>query len=254
MPLLRVSQKHTCLNQKEFDSYVFNDEHKADWAEFWESMDGDLEKVLDFAEKAEIENPVDWVNNLHKFLFDFFSGNEKLLKKAGKKSFKDFLAQVAENHINDPKEKYWYFKKGLKIQDFIRVMEYAACFEKPTEAVRYINARTPDYGAKLYSEWLLSKAINKKELVSVASELNKKAYKLEEEITGKSIFDAVKTDGTTKISHSRFPNSELTIVGVHKAPLKISASGDTEDRSYLIIQDEKGKTGYIFDPWNVEIV
>ena len=254
MPLLRVSQKHTCFELKEYNAYKFNDKQKPMWLEFWKEMGGDLDKILEFAEKSEVDNPVEWTNDLHKFLFDFFSGSEKLLKQAAKKDFSAFLAQVAENHINDPKEKYWYFKKGLKIRDFISVMENASIFDKPKEAVCYINARTPDYGAELYSEWLLSKAINKKDLVSVASDLNKKAYRLEEEITGRTILDTVKVDGSTKLKHSRFPNNELTVVGVHKAALKISANGDCEDKSYMVIKDEKGKTGYIFDPWNVKIV
>ena len=254
MPLLRVSQQHSCFELKDFNAYKFNDKQKPMWLEFWKEMDGDTDKLLDFAKNAEIDNPIDWVNTLHKFLFDFFSGSEKLLKQAAKKDFKAFLTQVAENHINDPKEKYWYFKKGLKIRDFIRVMENAACFEKADESVRYINARTPDYGAELYSEWLLSKAINKKELVSVASDLNKKAYRAEEKLTGRTILDVVKVDGSTKLTHMRFPGSVLTVVGVHRPPLKVAATNDTEDKSYMVIKDQHGKTGYIFDPWNVKIV
>lgn len=238
MPLLKIAQTHKCLNQPSYRLYTFAEEQKKNWYKFWEEMDGDMDKILEFAKKADVDNPEDWYEELHKFLFDLFAGDVKLIKKAAKSDFKGFLGQVAENHVNNPKEKYWYYGKGLKPNDFIRVVEYAAQFEDPVRAISYINARTPEYGAKLYSEWLLSKVINKKELVTVASNMNKEAYKIEAAISG-SIFDRLAVDD--KIKHLRFANEEFKVLNVNK-----------EDE-FIVVEDENGKEGYVFDYWNVEV-
>lgn len=256
MPLLKVAQSHSCLNQPVRNFYIFSPTHKAGWLKFWEEMDGDQDKILDFAKKAEIDNPKEWYEELHRFLFDFFAGNDKLLKSAAKKKFSDFLAQVAENHINDPKDKYWYFGKGLNPNEFIRVMEYAAEFSKPEEAIIYINARTPDYGAELYSEWLLSKTLNKNEFVSLASNLNKKAYLLENEVLGKDHFLRIKIG--SKISHAKFPGEEFTVKEVKRSVHRVRRNKQIVARLVpgtlqIIVEDEKGKVGHILDPWNISI-
>lgn len=205
---------------------------------FWKEMDGDKEKILEFAEKSEIENPEDWYEELHRFLFDFFSGDDRLLKKAAKKTFGEFLKQLAENHVNNPKEKMWYFKKGLKPKDFIRVMQFAAEMSEPRQAISYINARTPDFGAELYSEYILSKTPGKKEIQSIASDLNKKAYMLEVQATKKTAFDIFAVGDV--VSHSLFPNDEFTVVAVDK------------ENEMLVLEDDKERESYVFDLWNLE--
>lgn len=238
MPLLKTSQTHKCLNQPPYRKYVFADEHKKDWMTFWKAMDGDRDKILDFAEKSEIQNPKDWYEELHRFLFDFFAGDDKLLKKAAKKTFGEFLAQVAENHVNAPKDKYWYFGKGLKPKDFIRVIEFAAAMADPSQAISYINARTPEYGAKLYSEYILSKTPGKKEIESIASDLNKKAFLKEKELTGLDTFDIFREGDTVR--HLRFANEEFKIVVADR------------EHEMLVLEDSNGREAYVFDPWNLE--
>lgn len=238
MPLLKIAQTHKCLNQPSYRLYTFAEEQKKNWYKFWEEMGGDRDKILDFAKKAEVDNPEDWYEELHRFLFDLFAGDIKLVKKAAKADFKGFLAQVAENHVNNPKDKYWYFGKGMKPTDFIRIVQYAAQFEDPVRSISYINARTPEYGVKLYNEWLLSKVINKNELVTIASNMNKEAYKLEAPIAG-SVFDRVAVED--KIKHLRFANEEFKVLEINK------------DDNFLVVEDKDGKEGYVFDYWNVEV-
>lgn len=238
MPLLRIAQTHKCLNQPSYRLYTFAEEQKKNWYKFWEEMGGDQEKIIDFAKKGEVDNPEDWYEELHRFLFDLFAGDVKLLKKAAKSDFRGFLAQVAENHVNNPKDKYWYYKKSIKPNDFIRVLEYGAQFEDPIRAISYVNARMPEYGVKLYNEWLLSKVINKNELVTIASNMNKEAYKIEEEISG-SVFTKIAIDD--KIKHFRFANEEFKVLDINK-----------EDE-FIVVEDGDGKEGYFFDYWNVEV-
>jgi len=181
MPLLAVGQRHSWVKQPPYNFYRFPDEHRGNWKTFWEEMDGDREKILAFAEKSDIECPCEWFESLHWFLFDIFSGDEKLMRKASKGGFGSFLAQVATNHINSPKEKEWYFLKGVTPENFIRVVETAAEIDDIRHCVAYVNARMKEFGSALYSEFLLSKVVEKKELKSIASELNKKAYALEKQ-------------------------------------------------------------------------
>ena len=238
MPLLRIAQSHSCLNQPPYCLYTFAEEQRKGWLEFWKDMEGDREKILDFAKKADVENPPEWFDSLHKFLFDFFSGDVKLLKNAAKKSFGEFLAQVAENHVNDPKPTDWYFLKGLRQRDFVRVLEYASMMPDPRGAIAYVNARTPEYGAKLYNEWLLSKTPQNKELKSIASDMNKKAYTLEKDATGKDILSELTEE--TKVKHSAFPRELFTAVGVDTA------------EGFVVVEDKNNKESYVFDIWNLE--
>lgn len=236
MPLLRVAQSHSSFNQPPYCFYTFAKEHYRGWMNFWKEMDGDREKILSFAKKGEVDNPEEWFDSLHHFLFDVFSGDYKLLKKAAKKTFGEFLAQVAENHVNDPKDRNWYFLKGLLKSDFIRVMEYAAEMPDVKQAVGYVNARTPEFGAKLYSEWLLSKTQHFKEMQTIASTMNKKAAEIEKGATGKTILSRLVAED--KIRHAGFPNEVFEVVCVHS--------------DFIVVEDRNNKEGYIFDTWNVE--
>jgi hypothetical protein len=220
--------------------YTFADEQKKGWLEFWKDMDGDRDKILDFAKKADVDNPEEWFNSLHKFLFDLFAGDVKLLRKAAKKSFGEFLAQVAENHVNDPKPTDWYYLKGLRQRDFVRVMEYASMMPDVRGAIAYVNARTPEYGAKLYNEWLLSKTPQNKELKSIASDMNKKAYEIEKEATGKD--GLLDLTAETKVKHAAFPGEVFTAVEVD------------DEEAFVVVEDKNEKENYVFDIWNLEIV
>jgi len=97
MPVLNA-QKHQWTKQPPYNFYHFPEEHRDGWEKFWESMDGDLDKVLKFAKTTGIECPNEWAESLHIFLFDIFAGNPKLLKKAAKENFKGFLGTVAKNY------------------------------------------------------------------------------------------------------------------------------------------------------------
>ena len=155
MPLLLKAQTHSNNRYDGYATYQFVPKHKPEWREFWEQMDGDKDKILEFAKNGGVERPEEWYQGLHKFLFDFFCGDEKILLTASEKDFNGFIAQVAENHINDPKEKWWYIDKGLNQDTFIRCLERAADIPGVSGAVSYLNARMRDFGAELYSEYLL---------------------------------------------------------------------------------------------------
>lgn len=253
MPLKINAFNHDCFDQPPRNLYSFSGEQKHAWSLFWEEMDGDLDKILKFAKDSGIENPEEWFESLHHFLFDVFSGNSKLLKKAAKKTFQEFLAQIAENHINDPKDKYWYFNKGLTKQKFIRMIEGAAEVVDLRQAISYLNSRVSnDFGSKVYSEYILSKTPQKKEIISIASEMNKKAWEIESSLSGKYVTVNI----SDKIKHFCFPKEEFTVTGMHRSTAKIKISGETEHieplQTCLIVKDSKGKVGYIFDLWNVE--
>jgi hypothetical protein len=238
MPLLKVSQTRDYFNPKPNCSYNFAKEQTGNWITFWEEMDGDINKILEFAKESGIDNPQDWFDELHRFLFDVFSGNDKLLKKASKGQFKDFLAQVAENHVKNPKDLDWYYLKGTNPKEFIRVVEFASSFTDQKQAVAYINARVPEFGAKLFSEYILSKAPHKNEIVSIASKMNKEAYEIEKKISGKDIFDSIKVG--SKIKHSKCGEEIFEVIAI-----------DTQNEMF-IVQDSREKEHYFFDVWNVK--
>lgn len=241
MPLLRVSQTHTCLNQPPRCLYEFAEEHRKGWCSFWKALDGDLDKILDFAKKAEVANPEEWYSELHRFLFDVFSGDYRLLKKAAKADFGGFISQIAENHVNDPKEDNWYFLKGLTYNKFLAMLEYAANIPVPHDAIANINSHVPGFGAKLYSEFLLSKTKHKSEIKSIASEINKKAYDLEKGLTGKTFFDNI-PNKEFKVKYAGCPNEILNVVAVDK------------ENEFIIVEDSDKNEGFIFGVWDVEII
>jgi hypothetical protein len=214
MPLLRVSA-HPIPTA---GSYKFCKQHKELWNEFWEEMDGDMDKILDFAEKAGVDDPKEWFEELHRFLFDFFCGDPKILKNAAKKTFGSFISEVVKNHVNNPKCDWWYHTKGLSKQQFIKALEMAADFEDPKQAINHLNARMADFGAKLYSEFLLSLANKKAEIKSIASQKNQEAFKIEHEVFGKNLLDNFQVGSI--VGHSLFANSELEILEVEEPETK----------------------------------
>jgi len=243
MPLLRISA-HPIPTA---GSYTFCDQHKELWNTFWEEMDGDMDKILDFAEKAGIADPKEWYEELHRFLFDFFCGNPKILKKAAKQTFGAFISEVVKNHLNDPKCDWWYHTKGLSKKQFIKALEMAADFECPKQAINHLNARVPDFGAKLYSEYLLSLTQKKSEIKSIASQKNQEAFKIEHAVFGKNLLDNFQVGSI--VGHSLFANDEFEIVEVEESENKTASTSSTPT---FIAKNKVGNICKILDIWNVE--
>jgi hypothetical protein len=235
MPLLISAQKHQWTKQPPYNFYHFPEEHRAGWQAFWNEMKGDIDKILEFAKKADIECPNEWCESLHIFLFDVFAGNPKLLKKAAGKTFGEFLNAVIKNHKDSPKEKQWYTVRGITQKKFIAMLERGADIQDIRQAVAFINARVKDLGFHLYSEFLLSKTKHKSEIKNVASEMNKKAYELECEAIGHSPLEGI-SEGDV-ISHALFPNEKFMITEVAN--------------DMLVTRDSQGKVAFIKDFWNV---
>ena len=243
MPLL-TAQKHQWTGQPPYNFYHFPDEHRAGWQKFWEAMDGDFDKIIDFAKKADIECPKEWYESLHLFLFDIFAGNPKLLKCAANKSFGGFIGDVAKNHSDSPKQKDWYTVRGVTTRQFIAMLERAAEIKDVRQAVAFINARVKDLGFYLYSEFLLAKTEGKSALKSVASDLNKKAYEIECEVLGQSPIEGIE-EGTV-VKHSLFPSDNFMITDVVR--------DENDLLSVVVGRDSIGRVAFFSDLWNLQVV
>jgi hypothetical protein len=242
MPM-RIAEKHQWTKQPPYNFYHFPEEHRAGWQNFWESMDGDLDKVLAFAEKSDIECPCEWAESLHRFLFSIFSGDPKLLKNAADKSFGSFLSQVATNHQKEPKEKNWYTIRGITQSNFVAMLERASDIKDARQAVAFINARVRDLGFYLYSEFILSKTKGKSEIKSVASDLNKQAFKIEKKVLGESPLIGIRKGQSVR--HSLFPDEHFMVIEAIK--------NNEDEPEMLITRDTKGRIAFIEDLWNVLI-
>lgn len=237
MPLYKEAQSHSCFDQKPVGIYSFVEDQKENWRAFWKVHNGDVEKILDFAKKSGIENPWNWVDELHLFLFNRFSGNINLLKHAASKNFNSFLAQVLKNHINNPRNPKWYLKFGVNYKMFTSYLEKAINdYEKDSDAIIFLNARIRNFGSEIHSEFILSKTNEVKNIKSIASKKNKEAYDIEL----KEIGNQFKIGST--ISYTKFPEEEFEIIDI-----------DTKD-DYLVVEDKNEAIGYIFDTWNAQII
>ena len=240
MPLL-TAEKHQWTSQPPYNFYHFPDEHRAGWKVFWKEMDGDLDKILEFAKKADIECPKEWYESLHRFLFLTFDGNVKLLKCGADTSFGTFLQKVRDNHFNNPKQNQWYTVRGITQNNFIAMMERAADIKDVRQSVAFVNARVKDLGFYLYSEFVLSKTKGKSEIKSVASNLNKKAYKLEVAAIGHSPLSGLAAGDT--VHHSLFPEDEFEISEVVR--------DKNDEIEMLVMLDKQGRVAFAADLWNV---
>jgi len=240
MPLL-TAEKHQWTKQPPYNFYHFPDEHRAGWQVFWEEMDGDIDKILEFAKKADIECPNEWYESLHRFLFLTFDGNVKLLKCGADTSFGTFIQKIRDSHFNNPKNKQWYTVRGITQNNFIAMLERAVDIKDVRQAVAFVNARVKDMGFFLYSEFVLSKTKGKSEIKSVASHLNKKAYKLEMEAMGHSPLEVLK-DGDI-IRHSLFPEDEFEISEIVR--------DENKEIEMLVTLDKQGRVAFVTDLWNV---
>jgi len=243
MPLL-TAEKHQWTKQPPYNFYHFPDEHRAGWEVFWEEMDGDLDKILEFAKKAKIESPNEWFESLHRFLFDTFSGNVKLLKVGADTSFGTFLGKVTKVHKDKPKGKQWYTVRGITKNKFIAMLERASDINDVRQAVAFMNARVKDLGFFLYSEFILSKTKGKSELKSVASNLNFQAYELEYRTLGKTLLSSVSAG--SKINHCMFPGEVFEVMDVSYEP-----SIARDKPSMIVASDTAGRIAFITDVWNV---
>jgi hypothetical protein len=242
MPLL-TAQKHQWTKQPPYNFYHFPEEHRAGWTIFWEEMDGDLEKIAEFAEKSDVECPCEWLESLHRFLFGTFSGESKLMKTAAEGGFPAFVKQTIKNHKDDPKERDWYSVRGITHDKFLGMLERAAEIIDPRQSVAFINARVKDLGFFLYSEFVLAKTKGKSEIKSIASDLNKKAYNLESTVLGESPINGL-NPGTT-VLNALLPGEFFMVTEVVR-----TASDDIES---LVTRDTKGKVAFMKDLWNVQV-
>ena len=240
MPLL-TAEKHQWTKQPPYNFYHFPDEHRAGWTVFWEEMDGDIDKILEFAKKADIECPAEWYESLHRFLFLTFDGNVKLLKCGADTSFGTFIQKVKDNHANNPKHKQWYTVRGITQNNFISMLERAADIKDVRQVVAFVNARVKDLGFYLYSEFILSKTKGKSEIKSVASNLNKKAYELEIKARGHSALEAL--DAGNIIRHSLFPEDEFEITEIVR--------DEHDEIEMFVTTDKQGRVAFVADLWNV---
>lgn len=218
--------------------YEFPEEHRSLWVRFWDDHEGDLDKVCDFAEKAGIESPKEFYNALHWFLFDSFSGNPEILKKAAGKDFKSFVAQVLKNHINSPKDKNWYRKHNTTHEKFIAALEGVEETSTHDQSISYINARVHPMGSHLFHEWLLSQTKLRNEIVSVASKMNKRAYLIEKH-SGRDPIKGLKYGST--VGHSLHPNKRYFVLATIK---------NGKDR-VVVVRNDLGHRCFIPDVWNI---
>jgi hypothetical protein len=239
MPVL-TSQKHQWTSQPPYNFYHFPDEHYPCWATFWQEMDGDIEKILKFAKEADIECPKEWFESLHRFLFSTFSGNPILCTAASKKTFGEFLKQVADNHKNDPKDRAWYVIRGITPDGFVVAIANASEIKDVRQAVAHVNARIKDLGFYLYSEYILSKTKQAKEIKSVASENNKKAFELEASALNQSPLSNLANGDI--VFHYLFPDDKFMVIDIEKEASKINM---------VTVKDLYGKISFVNDIWNL---
>lgn len=243
MPLYKTAQRGTHLRRELDDFYVFPEVHKENWAKFYESMDGDQEKILAWAEKSGIDYPKAWFESLHHFLFDVYTGTPAMLKKAAKENFGSFLKEVHSNHSKNPKPERWYHAQGITPRRFIEVMQEAAEIKQPDQAIAYINARVMNLGYYLYSEYILSKTENNKKIKSVASQKNKEAYDLECLTLGKSPLCSLQEG--KKVAHALCPEEDLTVEKI------VWEDPDNSSLSVVVARNEKKAPFIIVDVWNL---
>lgn len=239
MPLV-TAQAKSYSQVDSYNTYDFAHKHKSGWMAFWEEMGGDKEKIISFAEKSGVDRPTEWFNSLYRFLFGVFCGDEDMFDgvklTAASKDFQTFLEKTLKNHQDNPKDKWWYINKGTTEAAFIAMLERASSIEQQENEIAYINARIKDLGNELYSEFLLTKAGHMKEINSVASEMNRKAYEFEKQ-SGIDVVANMHVGDTVK--HSLFANHKYTIL--EKAD------------NVLVVKDELGRIGYVTDPWNLTV-
>lgn len=236
MPLTKTAQTSRNLDQVSQGQYKFYDSNRKGWEAFWEEMGGDSEKILKWAEDMKLEFPEEWYTGLHQFLFGLSSGDPKLLKQAVKvRTFNEFLAEIAENHIKDPKPTEWYINKGTTPTKFQSILQSASDIEADQNAVEYINARVYDLGSKFYDEYLLSLTGYKEEIKIAASRLNRKAFRIEQRYIQK------KFKAGEKIKHLLHPDIELITIGQMK------------DKS-ILAKRNTGALSHIKDIWNIQSV
>ena len=234
MPLVIKAQTSRNLDQVSQGQYQFFEENRQGWCDLWKEMDGDREKILDWANKMKIEFPEEWYTGLHNFLFSVSSGDEELLKQtAAAKSFSDFLAQVAEDHLKNPKETEWYVNQCTTPEKFLSAIQGAAEIDLEETAREYLNSRIMGIGSKLYDEYLLALTGYEAETKETASSLNRKAHKIEKK------FLARRYQPGQKIQHALHPGVELTVIGQMK------------DNSVLA-QRRTGALSHIKDVWNLQ--
>jgi hypothetical protein len=235
MPLFKISGKH--LEIPVHGLYTFAEEHKEDWHKFWINMQGDIDKILDFAKDLGIESPKDWLEELHRFLFDIFSGSYRMITASNNLTFNQFLKGIIENHKKSPKTHYWYACHDTDLNGFIKIFEIASEFDDYKEAINHINARIRDFGSKVFNEWVLTKAKESGEIKSIATNKIKEMNKLE-----RTIFGARNFKIGEKINYFGF-NDSLEITEICMEPITKISFKDLKmctNKNYLLCKDSLG--------------
>lgn len=214
--------------------YRFFDEDFYNWKTFWQEFGGNKKEILGWAKEAEIKNPESWYNSLYCFLFGVFSGDVSLLTKTAKAkySFFEFLAKAAENHVQTPKDKWWYINKGTTNGKFVGILQTAASYVDNTQAIKFLNGKFVDLGFRLYDEYVLSLSGVLEDLKKEASALNKKAYDIE-----------------TKAGMKKFESGQ-DITYLLAPELKLSVIEDVDNT--ILARTDKNTLSLIVDKWNVK--
>ncbi len=244
MPLFKTAQRKSLLEPAVDDYYVFPEIHKYSWFKFFEAMDADEDKIIAWAEQADIKHPKAWYESLHRFLFDVYSGTPVMLKKAAKSLFSDFLLEVHGNHAKNPKPDYWYHQQQITSKRFLEVLEEAAAIEGCEQAIRYINARIMNLGFYLYSEYILSKTDFYKQVKHVASQKNKQAYDLESLVLGRAPVDIHEGD---TFCHAFCAEDKFV------ADRIVYDDPDQASPSVIIARNENNVPFFFTDLWNLRL-
>lgn len=255
MPLLKIADRF--VDEKPRCLYDFPKAHKELWCEFWRANDGDYDKILNFAKRAGIENPVEWLEELHRFLFDVFCGCDELVKKASKDGFSGFLNKIADQHEKDPKEKRWYLDRGALPEDFVCWLKEAGKLEKPSEAISFLNNHIVNFGNDLYSEFLLLKTKQSSEIMSLASKMTKDAYDVEMQVLDEAVHPVrAHVVVGSLFKHKNFPGLEFECIDVN-IPTSTNRINGTKrviaNTKYPVVtcKDEEGGIHVFDDVWNL---
>jgi len=238
MPMVLTAQNKD-RKQPPRSLYTFVEAQKLQWKEFWKGMDGDQDKITEFAKKSGVEAPEEWCETLHRFLFDLYP-SDPLSRHAASATFDKFTEKIADAHVKEPKERNWYTLLGMTENSFIAMLQRASVIDDPVVAIKYLNSRIRDFGSDLYSEFLLAKAPGAKEFKSIASKLNDRAYKLEV-AAGIDILGDL-APGTV-VAHELWPGETFTVVGA------LVYNG----KNIIAVEDTNGICGYVLDKWNLTL-
>jgi len=155
-----------------------------------------------------------------------------LLKQAAVGGFCKYLDTIANGHEKQPKERHWYTGLGTSHDDFVMVLRQASITEDIESAIRYVDARVVDLGHRLYEEYILSRTGIEFQINQFASNLRKRAAKIEAEHIDKPSFES-----DDVFYHVDDPDSIFIV--------------QEKVDDVIVAADERGRAHYFTDPWNL---